>query len=46
MKAESAINMSNVDAFKEKNLHSYQQLIDEQMYLLYKIKPDIAFAIS
>ena len=46
MKTESAIDMSNVDAYKEKGLHTYQRLIGKLIYLACGTRPDIAFAIG
>ena len=46
MKIKSAINMSDVDVYKEEDLHTYQQLIGKLMYLACGTRPDIAFAIG
>lgn len=46
MKVRSVINMLDINAYKEKNLYTYQQLIGKLIYLICKIRPDIAFAIS
>ena len=45
IKARSAINMSDVDAYEEEDLHTYQQLIAKLIYLTCGTRPDIAFAI-
>ena len=46
MKAGSAIDMSDVDAYEEEDLHTYQRLIGKLMYLACGTRPDIAFAIG
>lgn len=38
--------MSDVDAYKEKDLYTYQQLIGKLMYFTYRTKPDLVFIIS
>ena len=46
IKTGSAIDISDVNAYKEKDLYTYQQLIGKLMYLACKTRPDIAFAIG
>lgn len=46
MKAGSAIKMTKPEDYKEVDLHIYQWLIGEQIYLFYSIKPDIAFVVE
>lgn len=46
MKAGSAINITKADAYKEKNLHTYYQLIEKLIYLKCGTKSDITFAVD
>lgn len=46
MKAGSAIDMTNADAYEEEDLHTYQRLIGKLMYLACGTRPDIAFAVG
>lgn len=46
IKAGSAIDMSDVDAYEQENLHTYQRLIGKLMYLACGTRPDIAFAVG
>lgn len=45
MKAESAIKMSKPNNYDKTNIYTYQQLISKLMYLAYRTKLDIAFAV-
>ncbi len=46
MKSGNAINISDVDAYGEENLHTYQQLIGKLIYFAYRTKPNIVFVVS
>ena len=46
IKAGSAIDISDINAYKEEDLYTYQQLIGKLIYLAYGTRPDIAFVIG
>lgn len=46
IKASFVIDMTETDAYKEEDLHTYQRLIEKLIYLACRIRPDIAFAIG
>lgn len=45
MKARFSIDMSDADAYKEEDLHTFQQLIEKLIYLACGTRPDIAFTV-
>ena len=46
MKAALVIDMSEVNDYKDEDLHTYQRLINKLMYLIFGTRSDIAFAIG
>lgn len=46
MKANSSIDMSDLENYKEVNLYTYQCLIGKLIYFTYSIRPNIAFVVG
>ena len=46
MKAGSSIEMPERDDYNKTDIHTYQRLIGKLIYLVYKTRPDIAFAVG
>lgn len=46
MKAGSAIDIFEANDYKKEDLRTYQCFIGKLIYLVYRIRPDIVFAVD